>query len=598
MTDEKGTWKRYRRLNFSSKALSRRAKRAETKTTKHAHKFVITKLDSLRSAKQHIVTWLAIMVFLIVAVGVQMFWFQKAYRADAWSEGGTYAEAVQGPIDTLNPLYATTDAELSAGRLLFSSLYRYDKTGHLVNDLASKTIRSANGRTYTIAIREDGIWSDGKKVTAHDIVFTVDLMKNPEIRSPLQASWADIQATAIDDTTVVFELPSSYAAFPHALTFAILPKHVLESVPAGAMRQNTFSVSPVGSGPFTLRLLQLASDGRHKIANMSGSKNYYLGAPRVNRFELHAFDQKDDLLRSLRTGEVSAAVDIDVRSPLITKKFTVETYPVNSGVYALFNTRSLVLKDKNLRRALQLGTDITKVKDQAGPSVPRLDLPFVNSQLTGAETLRPQKYNVAKAQRLLDKEGWKLRAGSKIRTNKQKAPLQLHVVTVNDSVYERVLNELARQWTALGIEVQTESVDPNATNRNFVQTVLQPRDYDVLVYELVIGADPDVYAYWHSSQATRLGYNFANYSSAFSDDALTSARSRSEADLRNEKYKAFAQQWLDDVPAIGLYQSVMGYAHRPSVQPYISDVSIPSVSERFSDILYWSAEQSQVYKTP
>jgi len=114
----------------------------------------------------------------------------------------------------------------------------------------------------------------------------------------------------------------------------------------------------------------------------------------------------------------------------------------------------------------------------------------------------------------------------------------------------------------------------------------------------LIGADPDVYAYWHSSQATRLGYNFANYSSAFSDDALTSARSRSEADLRNEKYKAFAQQWLDDVPAIGLYQSVMGYAHRPSVQPYISDVSIPSVSERFSDILYWSAEQSQVYKTP
>jgi len=137
--------------------------------------------------------------------------------------------------DTLNPLYATTDAELSASRLLFSSLYRYDKTGHLVNDLASKTVRSANGRMYTIVIRDDGIWSDGKKVTAHDIAFTVDLMKDPEIRSPLQASWADIQATAIDDTTVEFKLPSSYAAFPHALTFAILPKHVLESVPAGAM---------------------------------------------------------------------------------------------------------------------------------------------------------------------------------------------------------------------------------------------------------------------------------------------------------------------------------------------------------------------------
>ncbi len=596
--DEKETWKRYKRLGFSSKALSRRAKRAETKTTKHAHKFVLTKLDSLRDAKRHIIVWLLLLALLIAAVAMQMIWFQKAYRTTVWSDGGTYAEAVQGPIDTLNPLYAATNAEISASKLLFSSLFRYDSTGNLVNDLATSTVRSKNGRTYTIAVREDALWSDGKNVTAHDIVFTVDLMKSPDVRSLFYSSWVDIAARALDDKTVEFSLPAAYASFPHALTFSVLPKHVLEGVAPGAIRQNTFSVSPVGSGPFTSRLLQLAPDGQRKIAQMAASQDYYGGTPRVTRFELHAFDTKDAMLRSLRKGEVSAAVDVDISSPLLTNKFAIRQYPVNSGVYALFNTKSLVLKDRNVRKALQLGTDINQVRQAVGSTVPQLDLPFVAGQITGDAKLKAAAYDLQKAKKILTAEGWKHRDGATIRTSKSKQPLQLRVVTVKDSIYERVLDELASQWSALGIDVQIEAADPTSATNSFVQKVLQPRNYDVLIYELVIGADPDVYAYWHSSQATSLGYNFSNYRNPISDDALSSARARSEVQLRNEKYKTFTEQWLKDVPAIGLYQSVMGYAHRPSVQPYISETNVPSISERFSDILYWSAQQSAVYKTP
>ena len=127
---------------------------------------------------------------------------------------------------------------------------------------------------------------------------------------------------------------------------------------------------------------------------------------------------------------------------------------------------------------------------------------------------------------------------------------------------------------------------------------MQPRAYDVLLYKLVIGVDPDVYAYWHSSQAGRAGYNFANYRSGISDEALSSARARTDAALRNEKYKAFAGQWLKDAPAIGIYQSVMQYVYRPSVQPDIADKGVPNEVDRFSNIRYWSAQQQPVYKTP
>ena len=207
MADEKG-WKRFQRLGFDSKKFSRRARRAETTTARHAHKFVLSKLDSLRSARQHITLWLLLIVVLIGAVALQMYWYQQAYRATAWKEGGTFAEAVLGPISTLNPLYATTPAEQSASKLLFSSLYRYDDTGNLADDAATSMTVSPDGKKYTVTIRDDVSWSDDVKLTADDVVFTVDLMKSPEVRSVMYNNWVDVSADAIDTRTVVFTLPA------------------------------------------------------------------------------------------------------------------------------------------------------------------------------------------------------------------------------------------------------------------------------------------------------------------------------------------------------------------------------------------------------
>lgn len=598
MADEKANWKRFQRIGFDSKAFSKRARKAETNTTRHAHKFVLSKLDSLRSAKQHVVIWLLLIGVLMGAVALQMYWYQQAYRTLAWKDGGTYAEATMGPINTLNPLYATTPAELSASKLIFSSLYDYDETGSLSDDLATAMETSVDGKNYLVTIRDDASWSDGTKLTAQDIVFTVGLMKSAEVRAVMYGTWSDVTAEALDDRTVKFSLPARYAAFPHALTFAVLPRHILDSVPGGALRQNAFSVSPVGSGPFTVRLLQPSPDRKHKIVNLSANAEYYHGAPRLSRFVLHAYENQDDMARALQIGEVNAVAGLTAHAAEKSPSFKTKQYPVNSGVYALFNNDAPILNDTKVRRALQAGTDTAAVRSVVGYPVPELHLPFVNGQLTGAGVPSVPRYDVARAQKLLDAAGWKLKADQDVRTNKSGQPLQLRVITIQDATYEKVLEELAGQWRKLGIDVKTEVRDPSNPTQDFVQTTLQPRDFDVLLYELVIGADPDVYAYWHSSQATRQGYNFANYRDEISDDALSSARSRSEPALRNEKYKAFAERWVNDAAAVGLYQSVLRYSYRDSVQPQISKRSVPTEVDRFTDVIYWSAEQVPVYKTP
>ncbi len=597
MADEKGTWKRFRRLSFDGKAVSKRAKQAETKTTRHARKFVLSKLGSLRSARQHIITWLLIVGVLIGAVAMQTFWYQRSYTVSVWSSGGTYAEGVKGPINTLNPLYASSDAELSASKLLFSSLYRYDASNHLGNDLATSTSISKSERSYTITLRKDVYWNDGRKLTADDVVYTVDLMKSPDARSVMYGNWNDIRVSAVNDYTVRFTLPSRYAAFPHALTFAVLPKHIVEPIPAPALRQSTFSVNPIGTGPFKTRLLQVAPDGKHKILNMLANDEYYGGKPQLSRFAIHAYDNANALTDALLSGEVNAAMGINAKPETLPETYTTKYLPSYSGVYAILNTNSGLLKDKSIRRALQIGTDTQAVRKQFGYPVPKLWLPFVNNQLSGKGIPKEPSYNKKKAAALLTKSGWRLTGSSNVRV-KKKQPLQLKFVIVKDGQYEQVAKELAAQWQQLGVGVDIEEHDPRDPSQNFVQRVLQPRDYDVLLYKLVIGADPDVYAYWHSSQASRLGYNFSNYSNDLSDDALTSARARNVAELRNEKYKDFAKQWLDDIPAVGLYQPVDQYAYGKSVHPVMNFAGVPTPADRYGSILYWSAEQANVYKTP
>lgn len=597
MDDEKRGWKQFQRLTFDSKRISRRVKKAEGATVRHARKFIVTRLDNIRSVRRHIISWLLLVGVMIVAVGAQFMWFRESYQTTAPSTGGTYAEASLGPIDTLNPLYAASSAEITASRLMFSSLYSYDQTGHLKGDLAETIIPDASGTLYTVKMRADAHWHDGTLLTAKDVAFTVNLIKNPETRSPLRVNWRDISVRAIDDTTLEFKLPAVYAAFPNALTFSVLPEHSLKDVSPGAVRENVFSRSPIGSGPFSFQLLQTArGESQHRVVYMTANSAYYNGSPMLNRFEIHAYELQEQILRALRSGEVSGASDItgtDV-SQIDKQNYELAIQPINSGVYALINTANPVTKDKAVRQALERATDTEVIRKSLSVEVPKLDLPFIEDQVSG-DLPRPPAYDPALAGQMLDQAGWTIIDGVRQKDNQK---LALNVVTTKNMQYEKALEALAGQWRAIGVTVNTTVVNPSDPSINFVQDILQPRNYDVLLYELFIGADPDVYAYWHSSQTVATGYNFSNYSNKNSDDALASARSRLEPDLRNAKYIAFARQWIDDVPAIGLYQPVAEYAYNKHLHTVDQSAKLVSVYDRFSNVLNWSVGQKSVYKTP
>lgn len=571
-------------------------KKVEGATVKHARRFVFKRWDNFREARRRIALWVLAIGVVIGATGLQFWWYQDQYRTTANASDGTYAEAVLGPVDTLNPIFAKTSAEESAGELLFSRLLTYDKTGNLNFDLADSMKVSDDQKTYTLSIRADARWSDGTYVRARDVVFTVGLLQNVATRSTL-TGWDDVKVAEVDDVTVAFTLPAVYAAFPHALRFLpILPEHTLRDVEPSQLRENSFSTKPVGSGPFTIKLLQDVDDNAgRKIIHLARNDGYYSGAPKLSRIQLHVYKDADSIKKALATSEVNAASDLPVvtANSVNKERYTVENNPINSGVYALFNTQNGALQDQKVRQALQAGTNTEVVRTSVSDKLPSLYLPIIASQLTGELPAAPS-YNVERATKLLDEAGWKLDGSVRKKEGK---PLTLSIVTTKNPDFEKALDVLSEQWRALGITITTNIVDPDDPSQNVAQTILQPRQYDVLLYQLTIGGDPDVYAYWHSSQITD-GFNFSNYKSVNADDALSSARSRVESDLRNAKYSTFAKQWLSDVPAIGLYQATAQYIHTDGVHAIPTGTTLISAADRYTSVLYWTVGTHSVFKTP
>lgn len=589
MDEEKPRWRERVELKKRSRGIKRRARKVEGATVRHARRFLVNRWDKISEVRLHIILWLGGVGLLIGLVGLQMIWFQRGYVTAAPVSGGTYAEAVRGPIETLNPLYATTPAELAASKLLFSSLYSVDASGHLRAD-AAMSMANDSDKNFIVKMRKDVRWHDGQNLTADDVIFTVGLMKSPAVRSVMTGSWQGINVQKIDEYTVQFSLPASYAAFPQAMTFAIVPEHLLKAINPSSLRESSFSSAPVGSGPFDLRLLQVINQANgRKIVHMDANDDYYAGRPRLDHFQLHSYGDDDSIGQALRTGEVGAASDVpsEIAYTLDDKRYDTVIKPTNSGVYALFNFTQPILKDASVRRALLVGTNTDALRKQLYGNPKQLYMPFVSGQVPGTEAVAPPVFNKEAAGKLLDSAGWTLQNG--VRT-KGAEKLNLRVVTRKNSDYEAVLRILVGQWRSLGIQVDSQTYGTS----EFTQDVLQLRNYDILLDELVIGGDPDVFAYWHS----RGLLNLTGYGNQLSDDLLASARSRSDPALRAVKYTAFARQWLSDVPAIGLYQSNFVYVHSKTTSAIEKDEAIVSSDEHYANVRYWTAEKGTVYKTP
>lgn len=596
MSSDKSSWNRFARLKVSRKGVNKRLRKIEKGSLRHAHKFVMSRLDRLANVRRRVSIWVVLILVMIGVSAVQWHISRNSFTTMTYASGGSYSEGVLGPLENLNPIFAKTSAEKSAAKLLFSSLYRYDSTGNIKTDLADGVKVNDKETEYTVKLKKNLKWSDGYDLTINDVIFTLKLLANPEVGAEI-SGWRSIKFEKVSEDSVKFILPASYSPFVHALTFPIVPEHALKDVKPSNLREHDFSKAPISSGPFAFRLLQnVTSDGSKKVLYLQSNGNYYGGTTKLDRFQLYVYPTQDDIVKSLRTREITGTSELiyNDQPAEVKSMYATESHSLNNGVYALFNNNSQFLQSKSVRQALALSVDTGKLRQSLSLSTEELSGPILNKFL--GKSSQPLGYDTKKAKSLLDAEGWKVIDNAR---QKENVKLKLNMVVLKNNNYEKAAQYLAQAWrNEINIEVDVKVIDPNDASQNILQTILQPRNFDVLIYELSLGGDPDAYAYWHSSQATNNGLNFSNYNNAVADDALESGRSKLSLKQRSDRYEKLANTWKTDAPAIALYQPKFDYIHIRSVRVLDEKTEVVNPVDRYVDVQYWAAEKQSVYKTP
>jgi peptide/nickel transport system substrate-binding protein len=552
------------------------------------------RLSNLGHVWRFIVGWVLLLVLILGGLITQLEGLSNHYQTVQPVAGGTYTEGILGSFTNANPLFATSEVDTAVSRLVFDGLFRYDQHNQLVGNLATSYDVDPHGTVYTVHLRPDVRWQDGQPLTADDVVFTYGVIQNPDAQSPLAASWQGIKVAKKDAQTVTFTLPTPLSSFAYNLTNGIVPQHLLASHPVGELRTIDFNtVNPVGSGPFKWSALQVersGSDDSEVLIALKANTTYHGGAPKLDSFVVDAFSRQASLLQSFRSGRLNGAVGIGSVPADLAKTANVQRHDfiLSAATMAFFNTTSPILSDVKVRQALVAGTDTPAIIRGLGYTTQPVKEPLLSGQLAYDPAYAQTGFNPIAARASLDADGWLVGKGG-VRY-KAGQPLAFRFYAIDTPENNKVAHKLVTYWKSIGAQV-----DLQLQSETTLRDTVSARNYDILLYSVSIGVDPDVFVYWDSSQSdprsTRL--NLSNYRSTVADTALEAGRTRLDPTLRVVKYRSFLQAWQQDAPALGLYQPRFLYLTHQKV--YGLDQSVINVgTDRFDNVQNWEIRTAKV----
>ena len=562
------------------------------KLVPHIRLSVLRKVFSLMGRREKMV--LAVLLVLTVTSGIFSFGRLYANYTEAVpAEGGSYREGIIGQPRFINPLLATTDTDRSIVKLVFAGLYKLDAIGNVVPDMAeAMPAVSENGQEYTVKIKSNSKWHDGTPVTADDIVFTIQTLQNGDFNSPRRGEWQSTIVEKVDDSTILFKLNAPSAPFLNNLTLPIISKKNWESVSPADFVLSLGNIEAVGSGPYIVKEVRKSTQGTVQSIHLESFSDYHNRPAYIESVKLSFYEDIEGVLTAIHGKQIDgfgfSPFDQSVRLDEDNNEFKVTQLDLPQYQAVFFNTSNKLFSDVRVRKALQTGTDIQTIINTVYNGQGRaLNGPILRQHVEGLpDAVISNDLENAKA--LLDSAGWKLDEGSNVR-KKNGAELAFTLSTNNFALNTKTAELLAGQWQKLGVKV-TLNIQPT---KELTENAIRPRNYDALLFAQKLGADPDPFLFWHSSQVRNPGLNLSLYSNTTADKLISEARAATDKTIRDEKYRLFQDVIQADAPAIFLVQNVFSYAQKSDIKG-ISLNSLSDTTARFYDLPNWYIDTKRV----
>lgn len=420
-------------------------------------------------------------------------------RAAGAAQEPTLTIALTEDIDSLNPFQAQSPGAKQIERLMYDYLTAYDaKDEHPIAGLADHWSYSPDRLTWTYHIRTGEKWSDGQPVTAHDVAFTYNkVMHNPETWGKVTGNFVTNfrSVTATDDHTLVITTKAPQATML-ALDIPIVPAHIWKSVKDVTKYSN--DESPVVDGPF-----MLTDHVRGQFVKLQANKNYWRGAPKTKRLIFATYRNSTAAVAALRRGEVDMVSGLSAEqagSLDAQKNVTVNRAPGNRVAELSFNSGAQTskgvpigngnpaLKDRRVRQALTYAIDKNQLVTWAEGGAAHVGQGYIPARYTHYHWTppTPRKFDVKKADRLLDAAGYRSRQNGK-RYGKNGKPLVLRFTGHLSTPGENIIGRYVAGWFSqlgIGLKVQLESdadIDRDTAKG----------DFDLAMHNTVVDPDPD-----------------------------------------------------------------------------------------------------------
>lgn len=517
-------------------------------------------------------------------------------------KGGTLVEGVIGAPRFINPLLAISETDRDLTALVYSGLTRINTEGKVIPDLASSYEISEDGLQYSFKIREDAVFHDGEKVTADDIVFTIEKAKDAVIKSAKRANWEGVAVEKISDHEIVFTLAQPYSPFLFNTTLGILPEHIWKNVTSEEFAFTQINVEPIGSGPYKVSKIERNSTGIASKYELNSFDKFTLGKPYIKNIHFVFFKNEENMIASFKSGKIGTVNSIQPANAksLSDLGFNVKEYPLPRifGVF-LNPSKAPILTSKTVRSALNTAINrdniISNVLNGYGNKIygpiPANIIPF--DQITSDQSPEDSDFNIEKAKSILADGGFKLNEQGIMQreTDGGVEILSFSLSTSNVPELVAASEQIIETWKSIGADVTLKVFDANDFNQN----VIRPRNYDAIFFGEIIGRDLDFFAFWHSSQRNDPGLNIADYANIDVNAVLEDARQMDDGPERVEKFKIFEKEIKSDIPAIFIYSPNFIYAVPEKLQGVVPK-NIETPSERFLSVYNWYLETDTVWR--
>ncbi|OGO83611.1 MAG: hypothetical protein A2Y18_02060 [Clostridiales bacterium GWD2_32_19] len=439
--------------------------------------------------------------------------------------GGELIIGTKAP-ETFNPLLNIDEDTDQVLKLIYDTLVNIDENIKPVPNIAESWKVNDIGTAVNIKLRNDVIWHDGQKLTAEDVIYSMDTIRNATA-SLYKKNLRNVMSYAVIDEynlKIVYNKPA--ADIPYTLCFPIIPKHYYDT--------KEVVINPLGSGRYKFTSYeaqkQIILELNEKYINNAGYiKKITAKIMKDKTVEEEAFKQNQiDFIYTDKLNMQKYASDKKSR------QFTSLTMYYD---FVGFNFNNQYLKDKKMRQAVAYSINKNEYLDKYYLGFADIaDTPVHPKSWLYLKDVVKYNYDKGRAEKLVTEV---------LKDKKDKVKLRL---LVNEENYQRmnIANSLKSELDSIGFDVVVEKYKID----EYMQKV-DAGNFDILLGGWKFSKFQD-FTFMFNSEEADVGKNYGGYKDAQTDLLLEKTfLSFQEEDMR-VAYKELQKHIHDELPYVSI----------------------------------------------